>query len=212
MRSSRGNSSTTGRICGRSPTGCWARSARPTTPSRRPGCVSAAPTNKQHSGSVVGTRRSRYRLTSWPSWIVSQLALAHADRGSLARGAPVLDVDADHRRDCSTRCRWIVAGEPTQPPSCRPVAGYFACTRPADGSWRDELTQDQRIRASTPVLRRCGEFEPRDRPSGICRGSVHFRSSRIRVCVRLTAAVVRGCHSANQEAWQMGGPGDRRHR
>ena len=40
----RSGSRSTGPTCGRWPTGCSARSARPTTPCRRPGCGSAAPT------------------------------------------------------------------------------------------------------------------------------------------------------------------------
>ena len=81
--------------------------------------------------------------------------------GRSRRGAAVLDVDADHRRELldtlpvDRRRRAHAATE--LPPGrgvLRVVPGRL------NGSWRDELTQDQRIRASTPVLRRCGEFEP----------------------------------------------------
>src|ERR671911_46371 len=44
MNGWRSASRSTAPTCGRSPSGCWARSARPTTPSRKPGCASAAPT------------------------------------------------------------------------------------------------------------------------------------------------------------------------
>ena len=91
-------SRSSGRVCGRSPTGCSARSARPTTPSRTPGCGSAAPTPSEVEN-----------LGGWLTTIVARVSLNMLRSRKTRREQPldvhVPDPIVDRRRRHRPRAR-----------------------------------------------------------------------------------------------------------
>ena len=124
---SRGSSRSSGPTCARSPTGCSARSARPTTPSRTPGCaLGRADTSEVEN------------LGGWLTTIVARVALNMLRARNTRREEP-LDVRLpdpiiDPRRRHRPRARGAARrlGRPGAPGRARDAdAGRAAGVRPA---------------------------------------------------------------------------------